>query len=612
MSNGRIPESIIEAVLKQHDIVDVVGRYVHLSKQGHYMKGLCPFHSEKTPSFTVTADKQIYHCFGCNAGGNAIHFIMNIEGLSYPEAISLLAEQANIETSWEPKTPEQTEQQKDVEMLLQAYDFTAKTYHYILMNTEQGKAALAYLRSRGISDKLIEQFQIGYAPPMWDKLKQFLDNRKFALPLMEKGGLLSAKSSGDDYVDKFRDRIIFPIHSAKGSVIAFAGRAMGDVQPKYMNSPESMLFTKSKTLYHFQESRTFIRKQRQAVLFEGYVDLMKAWEAGILNGVATMGTALTEEHARILRQNAEQVIVCYDGDDAGLAAANKSIPILERAGLHVKVAVIPNGLDPDEYISSNGAERFIRDIIEGAMPVVGFKLTYIRRNFNLQDIDARLRYINSAVKLISELPSPVDREHYMKEISTEFSISPDAVRQQTNEMRQQYLKKQQIGDNNTHSWNNGWNDEPRTEKLHVKYTAYEQAERDLLVAMMADAEVARYVQQQVGDQFQIEEHAALAAYLYSYYSQSNPSDIVRFLNFLQDDGLERIATSIFMTDTYKLQNEQAINDCIRVVLKYDQNQQIARMKNQMKEAERAGDHLMAAKIAQEIISLEKQLKSSIS
>ncbi|WP_409341316.1 DNA primase [Paenibacillus sp. MBLB4367] len=615
MSNGRIPEEVIEAVLKHHDIVDVVGKYVHLTKQGHYMKGLCPFHSEKTPSFTVTPEKQIYYCYGCHAGGNAIHFVMEIEGYSFGEAVRHMAEEANIPIGWEPPTAQMTQQQAEQSVLYQAYELSAKWYHHILKNTEQGRQAMGYLRSRGFTDKWIDFFQIGYAPPMWDKLSQFLEKRQFSLPLMDKGGLVTARAEGGGYYDKLRDRIIFPIADFKGRVIAFGGRAMGDVQPKYMNSPETLLFNKSRNLYNIQHARPNIRKQQTVVLFEGYVDVIKAWGAGVNNGVATMGTALTEEHAQLLRKNAEQAIVCYDGDNAGQAAAYKSIPILQKANMHVKIALMPPGIDPDEFVAAYGADRFQHEIIDGAVPAVKFKLLYARKNFALNDSANWPRYLETAVKIIAELETPVEREHYISELAAEFRYSPESIRQQLNEERQIFLKKRQdkgqSGDNLNNTWNNVMDKKQGAGKKEVKLqSAYQNAEKQVLCAMMHDRDMAEYVEERLGDQFNVEAHAALAAYLYAFYAQGNAPDASRYLASLQDERLERAASSILMMTMHDAVNSQVIDDYIREIKKYPQQKAIEHKREEMVRAEKSGDFRLAAQIASEIITLEKQLKSS--
>lgn len=602
----RIPDAVIEAILKHYDIVDVVGRYVHLSKQGHYMKGLCPFHSEKSPSFTVTPEKQIYHCFGCHAGGNVIHFIMGVETLSFTEAVRQMAEDAGIPVDWEPVSEQQTEQQLEAKALYEAYEFSAKFYNYILLNTEQGKIALDYLRSRGMNDRIIEVFQLGYSPNMRNKLAEILEKRGYNMDLMERGGLITRRDDGS-LTDKFRDRVMFPIHDQKGRIIAFGGRAMGDIQPKYMNSPESMLFNKSRSMYNFHQARAAIRKTRSVVLLEGYVDVIKTWEAGIVNGVASMGTALTREHASLLRRNAEHAIVCYDGDNAGQTAAFKSIDLLEKEGIHVKVAYIPAGQDPDEYISQYGGERFKREIIEGALTSLKFKLLYIRKNFNLQDVDGRFRYIEAALKLVAEVESPVEREHYVRELAAEFPYASDNFVQQLNGYRQDLLKKRQPGDNPEISWNNVINNGNTKGKI-TSVPAHLKAESSLIAAMLHDREAAEQVQEQLGDQFSSELHAALAAYLYAYYAQGYEPDVSRFVATLQDERLEQAATSLSLEDYAPAL--AALEQYILTVKLYPQLKQL---KAQETEAGRIADPLEAARRIQEIRkdiqALEKQLKS---
>jgi len=611
MSNGRIPQEVIDAVLKHHDIVDVVGKHVHLTRQGRYLKGLCPFHSEKTPSFTVTPEKQIFYCYGCGAGGGTIKFVMQIEGCSFAEAVRQLAEEAHIPITWDDRPQEPTEEQLERANLYEAHEHAAKLYHYILINTGEGKKAVDYLRRRGFTDKAIETFQIGYAPAGWDTLTQFLRRRGFELPLMEKGGLVASRSEGAGYIDRFRDRVMFPIRDAKGKVIAFAGRALGDVQPKYLNSPESPLFNKSRNLYNLHLARPAIRKQRQLVLFEGYADVIKAWEAGVANGVATMGTALTEEHAAVIKRNADQVIVCYDGDDAGQSAAFKSIAILEGAGCRVKVAMIPDRLDPDEYIERYGSDRFVRDVIESAVTSVKYKLVYTKKNFRLQDDDGKLRYIRHALGIIAEIPAPTEREHYLKELGSEFDYSFETLKQEMNQIRQQLQKIRANGDNMAIPWNNAMNGGGRSaERAPSLLPAYHNAERKLLEVMMHDREVALMVQERIDDQFNDETHAALAAYLYAYYALGNEPDVSKFIATLQDERLESAASSISMMDTFQGATEQVIEDYIQIITGYRrQMRTIRQKKEELIRAERSGEAVLAAQIGKEIITLERQLKS---
>ncbi|MBW4080123.1 DNA primase [Paenibacillus sp. S150] len=601
---GNIPEEVIESVLARHDIVDTVGKVVHLSKQGKYLWGLCPFHSEKTPSFTVTPERGVFHCFGCGMGGNAIKFRMEIEGLSFPEAVKIMAEESDIPVPegkggiLSPPDPER-------DRLIQAYELSAKFYHFLLKNTEYGTAAMDYLRSRGFSDKMIDQFQIGYAPDRWDTLLQFLEKRSFNLAEMEKGGLLSARGEGKGYIDRFRGRVIFPIANRTGKVIAFAGRILGDGQPKYLNSPESRLFNKSRILYNLHQSKASIRKTRQIVLFEGYGDVISAWEAGVHNGVATMGTSLTDGHVALMKSLGDEIVLAYDGDKAGQAAAVKAIPMLENNGLRVKVAVLPNGLDPDEFISRHGGERFKDQVMDSAVSSIKFKLIYLKKNHILLEEDGKIAYVKEALEIIASLHSSTEREVYLREIASELELSYDSLKQDCNLLRASMQKNIPEGDNNDKRWNNGRHKKGQVQTPAL-LPAYHVAERRLLSLMIQDPEAAAYVGERLGEEFNIDDHAAIAAYLYAYYAQGKPPGISRFLSSLQDDRLEKTATAIAMMDTPPDWNTQVLDDCIREVRKYPVQRGMEQKREEMIQAEKSGDFLRAAQIASEIITLERQ------
>lgn len=610
MSNGNIPDDIIDAVLKSHDIVEVVSKYVHLTKQGKNHKGLCPFHSEKSPSFTVSADKQIFNCFGCGTGGNAIKFMMEIEGLSFPETVTHLAEEANIPVTWKsidnaPKSALQLEK----ETLIQAHELSAKWFHYVLKNSEHGKPAMNYLRSRGFSDKLIDTFQIGYAPPMWDTLTQFLTKKEFDPSFLEKGGLISSRSSGSGHVDRFRDRIMFPIFDFKGQVIAFAGRVLQeDVQPKYLNTPETIIFNKSKNLYNLHQAKATIRKTQTIVLFEGYADVIKAWDAGLTNGVAAMGTALSAEHATVMKRYANNVVLCYDGDGAGRTAAYKNIPILEQARMDIEVAMLPDGSDPDDFIAQQGADVFQREIVETSVPAVKYKLIYMKKEHSLQTDQGLLNYIRSALTIIAELQTPTEREHYLKELSSEFDYSFDSLRQEMNEIRQKMQKNNRYGDNNINSWNNVMNETREVQSSPALLPAYHNAEKYLLAIMMNSQEITKFVEQEIGDQFNVEIHAALAAYLYAFFAQNDEPNVSRFLSTLNNDQLERSGAAISMMDIRSAGTPEVVDDYIQTILSFPQQQLIDHKKKEMQRAEKIGDVMEAAHIAKEIITLERQLK----
>lgn len=608
MTRGRIPEEIIDAVLKAHDIIDVIGKVVHLTKRGKNWVGLCPFHSEKTPSFTVSPEKQTYHCFGCGVGGDVIRFVMDTEGLRFPEAVRKLAEEAGIPVEAGHETPVETEEQRRRRMILDAHELAATLYHHLLKNTSEGYGALAYLRSRGFTDKWIDEFRIGYAPDSWDTLVRFLAEKKFDLPLMETGGLIMARTGSDGYYDRFRNRILFPIHDAQGRVIGFSGRVIGEGQPKYLNSPETPVFSKSRTLFNLHRARPAIRKTGRAVLFEGHVDVIRAYGTGTRNAIATMGTALTEQHCTALRRLAEHVVLCYDGDEAGRTAAARALVMLEAAGCSVTVALLPDGMDPDDYIAKYGGEAFRERIVEGAVPAAKFKLLHLRRRFALSTDEGRLKYIQAALKLVAELDAPTEREFYVRELSDEYGFSIEALNEQLRQIRREMQKNRRIGDNNRTTWNNGMQSENGNKGVPALKPAYHNAERKLLALMLEDRDIALYVQERLADRFNVEAHAAIAAYLYAYYAQGHEPNPGLFIAGLDDPRLKDVAGSLAFEDTAGI-NGQAIDDFVREIKKYPKIRELQRKKEEQKQAERAGDLERAQQIGMEIISLDRELKS---
>lgn len=610
LSTNSIPEQVIDAVLKHHHIAEVVGKYVHLTKRGRNLIGLCPFHSEKTPSFTVSSEKNIFNCFGCGVGGNVIKFLMEIESYSFVEAVRQLAEEAQIPFQWRDHHREHSGRTAEQDKLIEAHELTAKWFHYVLKNSEQGQEAMNYLLQRGFNEQLIDTFQIGYAPPIWDALTQFLSKKGFEPTLMEQGGLLAKRSSGDGHVDRFRNRIMFPIYDNKGKVIAFAGRALSDEeQPKYLNTPETTIFNKRKSLYNFHEARAAIRKTRSIVLFEGYADVIQAWHAGIQHGVATMGTSLTDEHIALLRRTVDQVTICYDGDDAGQAAAFQSLSLLEKHNLTVHIAVLPDGLDPDDYILTHGGRAFVKHITQSALAATKFKLEYIKKDYVLHSDQGRLSYIEAAVEMIAGLRLPTEREHYLQHLSSEFDYSLDALQQQMFQTRQKLQKKHAHRDNNENTWNNVMNERRATVNTPALLPAYHNAERHLLCLMMHNRHISTIVEQELADQFNVETHAALAAYLYAFYADNDMANVSQFLTTLQDEKLESIATAISLLNIDHNSNIDIINDYMKQIKNYHTNKQLLDEKKlEMKRAERAGQLMLAAQIATDINTLERKLK----
>ncbi|MEK4892718.1 DNA primase [Bacillus sp. FSL M7-0996] len=534
---NRIPEEVVEQIRTSSDIVEVIGEYVQLRKQGRNYFGLCPFHGENSPSFSVSSDKQIFHCFGCGEGGNVFSFLMKMEGLAFTEAVQKLGERNGIAVA-EYKSGQGQQQQEDISddtvIMQQAHELLKKYYHHLLVNTEEGNEALSYLLKRGITKEMIEKFEIGYASQAWDAATKILQKRGLSLSSMEQAGLLVRSEKDGSHYDRFRGRVMFPIYTLQGKVIAFSGRALGDDTPKYLNSPETPIFYKSKLLYNFHQARPFIRKRGQVVLFEGYADVLAAVKSGVEEAVATMGTALTEEQAKLLRRNVETVVLCYDGDKAGREATMKAGQLLLQVGCQVKVTSLPDKLDPDEYVQQYGTTAFEK-LVKSSISFVGFKINYLRLGKNLQDESGKEEYVKSVLKELSLLQDAMQAESYLKSLSQEFSYSMETLLNQLHQYRkEQKVQQKQIKQVSKPS---------QIVQTKPKLTGFERAEREIIYHMLQSAEVTVRMEPHIED-FYTEEHKGILYELYAYYEKGNEPSVGTFLSWLSDEKLKNIITDI--------------------------------------------------------------------
>ncbi|WP_163184225.1 DNA primase [Neobacillus sedimentimangrovi] len=598
----RIPEEKIDQIRQALDIVEVVSDYVGLKKQGRNYFGLCPFHGENTPSFSVSSDKQIFHCFGCGAGGNVFSFIMDIEGISFQEAVVKLAERANIELEMNVTSNlGEKKASKEIQAAKDAHELLRKFYHHLLVNTKEGQHALEYLLERGFTKESIDKFQIGYSLNSWDFVVKFLAKRDFSPEWMEKAGLIIKREKDGTYFDRFRDRIMFPIFDRHGQTIAFSGRSLGADEPKYLNSPETAIFNKSKILYNFHLAKPNIKKLQHAVLFEGFADCIAADRAGVENGIATMGTSLTDEHIAILRQNVHSITICYDSDNAGIEAAFRAGNLLDDAGFQVKVAIMPDGFDPDEYIKTFGPEKFRKDVIDASYTWMGFKFLYFRRGKNLQNEGDRLSYIEQIIKEISKLTKVVEKDHYLRQLATEFSLSLDSLKQQEKQIY--FTKKRKEKSNATKNRKPLYIQNQASELKPAYYTA----ERRLIAHMLKNRDTAYKIQELLqGNTFNIDEHQAIITYLLGYYEDHLEPNVSAFLSYLQDDNLRKMVATIEMMPINDELNEQELHDYIKQVLNHKKMLKIKEKELELKEAERT-DFKKAISILEEI----KQLRNSL-
>jgi DNA primase len=403
---GKIPSHFIDQLLSRVDIVDVINRRVQLRKAGKEFQACCPFHDEKTPSFTVSPTKQFYHCFGCGAHGSAISFLMEYDNLGFVEAVEELAQSAGLEVPREGSH----EQGPDLRPLYELMEKAARFYQHQLKHHTESPAAVDYLKSRGMSGQIAANFGIGFAPPGWDNLTSTLGSDKTALERLNKCGMLS-ESNGKQY-DRFRNRIIFPIRDPRGRTIGFGGRVLGDDKPKYLNSPETPLFHKGRELYGLYEARQANREINNLLVVEGYMDVVALAQHNIRNAVATLGTATTHEHLELIFRNCPEVIFCFDGDRAGRDAAwkalNTSLPLM-RDGREVRFLFLPQGEDPDTQVRKEGSEAFLQRI-EAATPLSEFLLQHLSAQVHMESIDGRAKLAQLAKPHLEKLPKGVFRQ----------------------------------------------------------------------------------------------------------------------------------------------------------------------------------------------------------
>ncbi len=431
-------ESFLQELIERSDIVDVVGSYVRLTKKsGANQFGLCPFHSEKTPSFSVTADKQIYHCFGCGKGGGVINFIMDIEGLSFRDAVEFLAKRAGMPMPEEENSGESLKRKR----MLDANREAAKFFHSCL-KSPMGKPAQEYMEQRLISPSTATRFGLGYAPDTWDSLREHLKNKGFSELELYEAGLLSTGKKGNRF-DTFRNRLMFPVIDVRGDVIGFSGRALGDGEPKYLNSRETLVFNKGRNLFAMNLAKK--SKNGYIILAEGNIDVVMMHQAGFDSAVASLGTSLTPEQARLISRYTNEVVIAYDSDGAGQKASQRAIEILEKLDVKVKVLSMSGAKDPDEYIKKRGPEAF-RNLVEGSKNHIDFRLQSIEDKYDLSIDEQKVQYLKDATDMVARLPGAMERQVYSMRIAAKTGLNADAVQQEVERCRKRIVKSAQRRD----------------------------------------------------------------------------------------------------------------------------------------------------------------------
>lgn len=422
-------EDLVEEIRLKNDIVEVISSYVKLQKKGSSYFGLCPFHNEKSPSFSVSPSKQMYYCFGCGAGGNVFTFIMEYENYSFPEALKMLADRAGVALP-EQEMDEEAKRQQNVRSNILELNKMAAKYFYYQLRRESGAVAMKYLKDRKLSDETIHKFGLGYSNKYSDDLYKYLKSKGISDELLAQSGLMNVDERRGMY-DKFWNRVIFPIMDVNGRVIGFGGRVMGDGKPKYLNSPETKVFDKSRNLYGLNIART--SRKKNILVCEGYMDVISLHQAGFQNAVASLGTALTSQHASLLRRYTEEVILTYDSDEAGIKAALRAIPLLKEAGVSAKVLSMAPYKDPDEFIKAEGAESF-QQRIDQAQNSFLYEIDVLQRQYDMKDPQSKTAFYQETAKKLMTFESELERENYIEAVAARYGVGFDNLRKLVNKM----------------------------------------------------------------------------------------------------------------------------------------------------------------------------------
>lgn len=486
------PDSFLQELKLRSDITEIASSYVNLKRHGRNMVGLCPFHGEKTPSFNIYTENGSFYCFGCGAGGDVITFIMKIENLDYVEAVKFLAQRAGMEM------PENTYDDSLSKLRMRIYEANreaARFFHATLLS-QRGQSGLNYLRGRALSDRTIRHFGLGFADDDWNSLCNHLKNKGFSEYEIYSANLAFKRKNGNGIYDRFVNRVMFPIIDLRGNVIAFGGRIMTDEKPKYLNTSDTPVFKKSENLFSLNNAKS--SGTRTLILCEGYMDVIALNQAGFTNAVATLGTALTNEQAVLMKRYADEVIICYDADGAGQKATARAIQILRNAGLPIKILTVPSGKDPDEFIRSkgeNGPAAF-KLLIEKCGNDIEYRLMKLKENYNLNTTDGKVAFLNEAVKIVATIESPIERDVFASKLCTELEIDKNAFLEQISKVKRRGRRENIKKETRQIQYElNGQND--KINKEHYKKPRSSSAEEALLVYLINNPDYANSISERV-------------------------------------------------------------------------------------------------------------------
>ncbi|HCW9863754.1 TPA: DNA primase [Staphylococcus aureus] len=596
----RIDQSIINEIKDKTDILDLVSEYVKLEKRGRNYIGLCPFHDEKTPSFTVSEDKQICHCFGCKKGGNVFQFTQEIKDISFVEAVKELGDRVNVAVDIEATQSNSNVQiASDDLQMIEMHELIQEFYYYALTKTVEGEQALTYLQERGFTDALIKERGIGFAPDSSHFCHDFLQKKGYDIELAYEAGLLSRNEENFSYYDRFRNRIMFPLKNAQGRIVGYSGRTYTGQEPKYLNSPETPIFQKRKLLYNLDKARKSIRKLDEIVLLEGFMDVIKSDTAGLKNVVATMGTQLSDEHITFIRKLTSNITLMFDGDFAGSEATLKTGQNLLQQGLNVFVIQLPSGMDPDEYIGKYGNDAFTAFVKNDKKSFAHYKVSILKDEIVHNDLSYE-RYLKELSHDISLMKSSILQQKALNDVAPFFNVSPEQLANeiQFNQAPANYYPEDEYG---------GYIEpEPIGMAQFDNLSRQEKAERAFLKHLMRDKDTfLNYYESVDKDNFTNQHFKYVFEVLHDFYAENDQYNISDAVQYVNSNELRETLISLEQYNLNDEPYENEIDDYVNVINEKGQ-ETIESLNHKLREATRIGDVELQKYYLQQIVAKNKE------
>jgi len=591
-----IPEDKIEEIKNAADIVEVVSEYVLLKKTGRNYNGLCPFHSEKTPSFTVSPEKQIFHCFGCNTGGNVFSFLMKQDGLSFPESVRFLARRHGIDLPRPEMTGKMRQQITEKEQLFKVNRYAMDFFHGKLVDGSQGEKAMAYLKRRGFSRKIIDTFHLGYAPDAWDGLLNFLRHKHAPVGLIEKAGLIIARKDSSGFYDRFRNRIIFPILNMSRQTVGFGGRVMDDSLPKYLNSPETPVYNKRRLLYGLYAARNKCREAGAVHIVEGYFDQLALYQRGVENTAATLGTALTPEHIHLMKGFVKKAILIFDSDEAGIKASERSVGMFVREGVDAHVVMLPKGHDPDSFISEFGPEAFYK-LTESALEVMSFLMLTAEKKHGLT-VSGKLAILEDLRRPLASIDDASARRLYIKELSERLGIDEVAVLEKVREAGAALKKEREIQARRANRFPPADQSMPPPEAFPRKKQTENRLEQQVVSMMLQFPEMLTEIQNTNVLDYFMDEMLLFIGKLILEHPPGNEKGISKLMSMVDDAEKRNILASLSIKE--EMWN---LRDCRKIISKlinHSPRRHEISLKAQISAAERENNQDLVLKLLGEL------------